>query len=31
MDLAAQTGLYTEQKIIKDYSQKERVVMAKRK
>jgi len=29
MDLIAQTGFYTEQKIIKDYSHKERVVMAR--
>ena len=30
MDLAAQTGVYEEQKIIKDYSHKDRVVMAKK-
>jgi len=31
MDLAAQTGFYTEQRILKDYSQRERVVMVRRK
>ncbi|MBN1627777.1 MAG: peptide chain release factor N(5)-glutamine methyltransferase [Deltaproteobacteria bacterium] len=30
MDLIAQTGFYTEQKIIKDYSHKERVVVARK-
>ena len=31
MDMVAQTGCYREQRIVKDYSQKERVVMAQKK